>query len=33
MENVCGFHGVAPTCSEKDKAMEELDKCLGNYCE
>ncbi len=24
MENVCGFHGVAPTTEEKDKALKEL---------
>ena len=24
MENVCGFHGVAPTIEEKDKALTEL---------
>lgn len=24
MENVCGFHGVAPTVEERDKALEEL---------
>ncbi|NLK62605.1 MAG: transketolase [Fusobacteria bacterium] len=32
MENVCGFHGVAPTCEEKEKAFSELNVCLGKYC-
>jgi len=31
MENVCGFHGVAPTCDETDQALGELDKCLEKY--
>ncbi len=31
MENVCGFHGVAPTCDETEQAICELDKCLTKY--
>ncbi|MGB6129308.1 MAG: transketolase [Psychrilyobacter sp.] len=32
MENVCGFHGVAPTSEETDKALEELShvECCNN---
>jgi transketolase len=32
MENVCGFHGVAPTPEETDKALEELShvECCNN---
>lgn len=26
MENVCGFHGVAPTCEEAERAIAELEK-------
>ena len=26
MENVCGFHGVAPTFEEKERAIVELEK-------
>ncbi|MGL5710970.1 MAG: transketolase, partial [Cetobacterium sp.] len=26
MENVCGFHGVAPTCDETERAIAELEK-------
>ena len=26
MENVCGFHGVAPTCEETERAITELEK-------
>jgi transketolase len=26
MENVCGFHGVAPTEEETKKAIEQLDR-------
>ena len=26
MENVCGFHGVAPTCEETERAIAELEK-------
>lgn len=28
MENVCGFHGVAPTKEEAEKAIEELNRAL-----
>ncbi|MEI6856861.1 transketolase [Psychrilyobacter sp.] len=32
MENICGFHGVAPTSEETDKALEELShvECCNN---